>query len=204
MSIQIESENLPAGMHNLFPTPLRYVNVGTQLVTDQMITDTREELFKSMEFSNVGGYQSAPVIKGNVWQPLFQVAKAQLVKYLEELGAKSSIDWNIHGAGLWLNVNGRGHYNKVHNHGGTHFSGIYYVKVPPKSGMLYFQRPSQHNTVLEEHCRQEEYGPLFEVMPRDGDMFIFPSELNHGVYPNYSREERISIAFNLNIIGYQY
>ena len=55
MSIQIESENLPAGMHNLFPTPLRYENVGTQLVTDQMITDTREELFKSMEFSNVGG-----------------------------------------------------------------------------------------------------------------------------------------------------
>ena len=59
MSIQIESENLPAGIHNLFPTPLRYENVGTQLVTDQMITDTREELFKSMEFSNVGGYQSA-------------------------------------------------------------------------------------------------------------------------------------------------
>ena len=35
-------------------------------------------------------------------------------------------------------------------------------------------------------------------------MFIFPSELYHGVYPNYSREERISVAFNLNILGYQY
>jgi hypothetical protein len=29
MSIQIESENLPVGIHNLFPTPLIYENVGT-------------------------------------------------------------------------------------------------------------------------------------------------------------------------------
>ena len=204
MSIQIESENLPEGIHNLFPSPIIYNNVGTQLVTDQMITDTRESFFKSMQFSNVGGYQSAPVIKGTAWQPLFQVAKAQLVEYLNGLGGNTGVVWNIQGAGLWLNVNGRGHYNKPHNHAGTHFSGIYYVKVPPKSGMLYFQRPSHNNPIIEEHCKNREYGPLFEVMPRDGDMFIFPSELNHGVYPNYSREERISVAFNLNIIDYQY
>lgn len=204
MSIQIESENLPEGIHNLFPSPIIYNNVGTQLVTDQMITDTRESFFKSMQFSNVGGYQSAPVIKGTAWQPLFQVAKAQLVEYLNGLGGNTGVVWNIQGAGLWLNVNGRGHYNKPHNHAGTHFSGIYYVKVPPKSGMLYFQRPSHHNPIIEEHCKNREYGPLFEVMPRDGDMFIFPSELNHGVYPNFSREERISVAFNLNIIDYQY
>ena len=204
MSIQIESESLPEGIHNLFPSPIIYKNVGTQLVTDQMITDTRKDLFKSMQLSNVGGYQSAPVIKGSAWQPLFQVAQAQLVDYLNGLGANTGVMWNIQGAGLWLNVNGRGHYNKPHNHGSTHFSGIYYVKVPPKSGMLYFQRPSMQNCMIEEHCKNREYGPLFEVMPRDGDMFIFPSELNHGVYPNYSREERISVAFNLNIIDYQY
>lgn len=204
MSIKIDSENLPTGIHHLFPTSILYENVGTQLVTDQMVADTLETFHKSMEYSNVGGYQSAPMIKGAAWQPLFQVAKAQVVKYLCELDAKTNVEWNIQGAGLWLNVNGRGHYNKVHNHGGCHFSGIYYVKVPPKSGMLYFQRSTTHNVIVEEHCRQKEYGPLFEVMPRDGDMIIFPSEMNHGVYPNYSREERISVAFNLNIIGYQY
>ena len=80
MSIQIESENLPAGIHNLFTSPIIFENVGTRLVTDQMVADTREELSKSMEFSNVGGYQSATVIKGALWQLLFQVATAQVVK----------------------------------------------------------------------------------------------------------------------------
>ena len=203
MSIAIESKDMEEKIYNLFPTPLHYKNVGTDLVNQKMIDDTRKVFHKSMEYSNVGGYQSSPNLKGPAWQPLFMVAKAQLIEYLKTLGAVAG-EWNIQGAGLWLNVNGRGHYNKPHNHGGTHFSGIYYVKVPPKSGMLYFQRPSMHNPIIEEHGKLADYGPLIEIMPREGDMFIFPSELNHGVYPNFSREERISIAFNLNILGYQY
>ena len=203
MSIYTESSNLEQKTHNLFPTPITYKNVGTDLVTEELVYKTQKEYHKSMEFSNVGGYQSSPAIKGPAWQPLFMIAKSVLTEHLKDSNAKIT-EWNIQGGGLWMNVNGRGHYNKPHNHGGTHFSGIYYVKVPPKSGALYFMRPGPHNPIIEEHCKFPEYGPLFEVMPRDGDMFIFPSELYHGVYPNYSREDRISIAFNLNIMGYQY
>jgi hypothetical protein len=37
---------------------------------------------------------------------------------------------------------------------------------------------------------------------KPGTMVFFPAWLNHSVDPNYSREERISIAFNLMFTSY--
>ena len=83
-------------------------------------------------------------------------------------------------------------------------SGIFYVQVPKHSGGLYFMRGSQQNGHIEMMCSQPEYGPLFEIMPSAGDLFLFPSELVHGVYPNYSKSDRISVSFNINIVGWAY
>ena len=44
MSIYTESSNLEQKTYNLFPTPLTYKNVGTDLVTEELVYQTQEEI----------------------------------------------------------------------------------------------------------------------------------------------------------------
>ena len=53
MSIAIESKDMEEKIYNLFPTPLNYKNVGTDLVNQEMIDDAQKQFHKSMEYSNV-------------------------------------------------------------------------------------------------------------------------------------------------------
>ncbi len=210
MAREIQSNELPQGetLH-LFADPLYCYHTDhvEDLVTLDMIENTRKHLFKSQQFSNVGGYQSSHLVgqddKHGDWSKLYAHVEEHMRKYLEQNGCRYP-DVKMKGSGLWINVNGRGHYNKPHNHVGTSFSGIFYVQVPKHSGGLYFMRGSQQNGHIEMMCSQPEYGPLFEIMPSAGDLFLFPSELVHGVYPNYSKSDRISVSFNINIVGWAY
>ena len=190
---------------NLFYDPIYHVNDGGENIVDvDLIMATRLIHQNSMEFSNVGGYQSPTNPKNlDKFQRLYDFVEEHLCIYMQNQGC-SKPRLKFTGAGLWININGRGHYNKIHNHPETHFSGIYYVQVPQHSGALYFARDGSRSFQIEALCGDAvpEYGPLFEVMPDKGDLFIFPSELNHGVYPNYSRKDRISVSFNINIVGW--
>ena len=189
----------------LFYDPIYHVNDGGKEIVDQaLVIDTRILHQESNQFSNVGGYQS-PTNPKNLekFEPLFTYVEEHLNKFMDHLGCKRPA-LKYAGGGLWVNINGRGHYNKPHNHPETHFSGIYYVQVPEHSGALYFQRRQMQSFQIEALCgdRNPEYGPLFEVMPEKGDLFLFPSEMYHGVYPNFSRQDRISVSFNINIHGW--
>ena len=39
---------------------------------------------------------------------------------------------------IWANINNKEDYNISHTHPYSHYSGVYYVKVPKNSGNLYF------------------------------------------------------------------
>ena len=40
---------------------------------------------------------------------------------------------------IWINVNGPGAYNHLHNHAGSILSGVYYVKSQPEQGNIFFE-----------------------------------------------------------------
>ena len=102
----------------------------------------------------------------------------------------------------WVNVNERGAFNAPHGHAAHHFSGVYYVKVPESaedwSGVIEFFNP------VGVFAPFEQLGKLmlpekYRIRPVVGQMVIFPSYIQHWVYPNQEDEERISIAFNITV-----
>ena len=109
---------------------------------------------------------------------------------------------DIEGQG-WVNINGKGGFNTPHDHTGFHWSGSYYVNVPnstaERSGMIEFLDP-RGSTGLRAPEVSMLFAPKFQVQPRAGIMLIFPSYLNHWVYPNQDDEDRISIAFNARVV----
>jgi uncharacterized protein (TIGR02466 family) len=103
---------------------------------------------------------------------------------------------------FWLNVYGRGHAQELHTHGKHVFSGIYYVKTPPGCGDTIFQAPMADTMIAPP---RKEINPLNSQVarwtPRAGQMLLFRGWLKHSVQANSSDEERITVAFNLNLSG---
>jgi uncharacterized protein (TIGR02466 family) len=103
----------------------------------------------------------------------------------------------------WANINGPGAVNKPHSHS-QHLSGVYYVKVPEAAktpdGMIEFLHPAG----AVRRASEFDYRLIRttqQIKPKAGQMFIFPSYLNHWVYPHYEEADRISIAFNVAVLG---
>ena len=105
-------------------------------------------------------------------------------------------DKNIKISSIWANINNKNASNRIHAHGSSHFSGVYYVKVPKNSGNLYFVNT---HTSLTPPFNYWEDGKADEVEyeAKEGDLYFFPGSLSHRVGKNKTNEDRISISWNV-------
>jgi len=103
----------------------------------------------------------------------------------------------------WAALTTEGDYQPPHVHAGANFSGVYYVKVPKRpepEGCIDLLNPlvTQEMTFIPgastTHCR---------IVPRAGNLLLFPNYCRHFVHPLKINAERIVIVFNA-VIGYQY
>ncbi len=96
----------------------------------------------------------------------------------------------------WLNLNPQHAENKVHIHPGADLSGVYYVKKPENSGgiVLYDPRVQIYPVRTPKNEMRKD---RFEINAKAGDLLVFPGWLQHSVDTNMSKEDRISISFNL-------
>jgi hypothetical protein len=83
----------------------------------------------------------------------------------------------------WLNILQPGGFNIRHVHGSQN---IY-------SGVLYL---SKNNSKIVFTSSPESGGRNFEIVPNLFEILCFPGFLYHTVYPNDSKDKRISLAFN--------
>lgn len=103
--------------------------------------------------------------------------------------------WDIE---LWANINGKGHFNKAHDHfrSGIVASGCYYLQTNDRmdEGRIIFLNQLSLPDFTESAMRPRQQS--FAISPRDGQYLIFPSWLGHLVEPHSYDGERISLAFN--------
>jgi uncharacterized protein (TIGR02466 family) len=100
----------------------------------------------------------------------------------------------------WVNINQRGHFNYSHDHPGSLFSAVYYVKGGADKGELELKTPIAPHTYTISNEMAGSFnaftGHAMVIPPVTGDLLIFPSWLLHRVNMSRSDEDRISIAFN--------
>jgi hypothetical protein len=129
--------------------------------------------------SNAGGYQSPSDLHNHPdFFPLITLINREMVEITKTPNLKVS--------GMWINISPYKAYNYIHHHGSNStYSGIFYLKIPPESGKVVFVDPLDVN-----NC--------FPLIPNPNNLIIFPATLPHFVESNFSQEDRISIAFNIN------
>jgi uncharacterized protein (TIGR02466 family) len=102
---------------------------------------------------------------------------------------------------FWLNINGYGDYNKLHNHPGSFLSGVFYIDAPSKNmGDIHFLRGDDMKYYINKLPNPNNFtGQNIRYTPKSGKLLIFPSWLEHHVDGNRSKEKRISLSFNYKI-----
>lgn len=162
----------------------------------------RENDSRGMHRSNQGGWHSELLLTQERFIKYRDFLEKFIVKSFQPY-IKSSATLDVNS--FWININGPGAINSVHNHPGSHLSGVFWVKATEYSGSLGFSNPNDFihypllQTVSEETKGTYSFSEKYFFRPIEGDMVIFPSNMNHFVHENEDCEDRISIAFNMCI-----
>jgi uncharacterized protein (TIGR02466 family) len=149
--------------------------------------------------SNGGGWQSDNI---DLATPELAELFAEVRKRLEEVHRAFEFSASMQQiiTEAWMNINQKGHFNYSHDHPGSLFSAVYYVKGGADKGELELKTPVTPHTYTISNEMVGSFNAFtahaMVIPPVTGDLLIFPSWLFHRVNMSQSEEERISIAFN--------
>ena len=113
--------------------------------------------------------------------------------------APTKVDFILWG---WAVTYRAGNTQGLHVHPNAHISGVYYVATPPStlepgdSGKISFYDPRPRATMNQLPYQATRH----RIAPVPGDMYLFPSWLEHSVSAFQGSGERICIAFNAKLI----
>ena len=156
--------------------------------------------------ANRGGWQSKNIADDP--EEEFIKLKKEITHYLHlyqsEIfqGVEFKVDVAQRLANLWVNINGKHHYNDWHTHFYSTLSGVFYIKHDgaengnilfkhsnhPETGMLYWPPTVKSHNLMTTG--------VLNITPKTNMLLIFPSWLNHSVESNLKQDSRISLSFN--------
>lgn len=202
--------DLSSGVQLVFNTPILVGTMKNAAAVNEglrraiLAAESRDQ---GVQVSNIGGWQSAPTLLD--W-PVPEIATLkewidQAVVRLSSLPASApvKVEYTAYG---WANVNRRGDYNQLHNHGEDHWAVVYYVSCgepEPSHRMngkfeLRDPRPGASAASLGKYPGFT-FGQAIMIDPEPGMLLAFPAWLDHGVHPFFGKGERISIATNVRL-----
>ena len=130
-----------------------------------------------------------------------------MVDSVTELLLEFNIQREINLVQMWLNVNGPNSYNVSHRHPNVELAGVLWVKQTPEQGRFVFDNMDNgyRDAMLlhatdREHLERQKMPPEYVPKYKDGTLCIFPAGCSHRVEINETKEDRISISFNIKIM----
>ncbi len=110
---------------------------------------------------------------------------------------------NIKILNLWVVSQFKNEYNPIHYHDGD-LSGVGYLKVPKGMTINRFLKIKKDKTNGTIDFINGQRGflsrSIFNIVPKERDLLIFPNYLMHTAYPFNINAERRSFSFNAKII----
>ncbi len=104
---------------------------------------------------------------------------------------------------LWVVRQFKGEYNPVHYHDGD-LSGVGYIKLPKNMTLNKFvkNKKIKTNGTIDFINGQRNFlsKSILNIVPKVGELILFPNYLMHTAYPFNTEGERRSFSFNIKIV----
>ena len=187
---------------NIFPVPIEMAKL-SKIDNDSLVNYAYSLKDKNdgRIVANKGGFQSNNLNFNDISGLMVQIL-SHISAYCGKLNLKKNTTINYTNA--WLNINGQHDYNMNHTHNGF-ISGVYYVRCNDSNGNLYFRNPNPVDfdwgkdiEIYEDFKDNIVAADTWDFVPKEGDLYLFPSWAKHGVLSNTTNNNRISISFNIS------
>ena len=162
-------------------------------IEDQRTCVIRNNRFKTLIYPHIYAYHIACMertaryaLGDNYWGPSKDVPDGM-------------IDFRIHG-GPWINFMKKGEFNPIHSHTGE-ISSVVCIDIPIEISQE--ETPYESNMPCAGQLEFIDYEPgTHKEITKTGDIFLFPADLKHCVYPFASDVERVTMSFNVDGVRY--
>ena len=188
---------------NLFPSSIHRIGIDNfDDYKDQLIKETykeRDEDPVGRSVSNCGGWQSNQTHIGDCKS---ETLKNIIMSSVSKLPMSGNLSCAIEG---WKNINEPGNFNIPHSHPRSDLSGVLWIKTPKNCGNIVFESPEIFNRYqeLDSYSDESRFNSnnymTYYFTPKEGNVLIFSSNLQHEVKENKSDEDRISYSFNITL-----
>ena len=132
--------------------------------------------------------------------------QSQIEHYVHSvLNVETGVEFYI--TNSWITVHEKGDYAAQHNHVNSLFSGTYYIDAPDDDESALYFHTKNKNTIFPTSVSPtiNEWNIFnsgsYYFKPKTGDLFIFPSHLEHSVDRSTSESKRYCLAFNVFVKG---
>ena len=174
---------------NFWPTKILHNNIKDNVAVEQAFNYILSTFPHNKMPSNKSGINLASKeYVCSETKPIIDFIEEQIKTYLENI-------WQFTGT-FSFKVHATDHNQiTVHNHSGSHLSGVFYLSVP-QGDLLFYDPRYNANRGYPVSVRDKEFGhKTLELV--EGDCVIFPSFLWHESTPNKSNLPRIIMPFDV-------
>ena len=184
---------------DLFPVPIQMTDLELNIASlISFCYEMQRQNEKGVELTNMGGWQSDDVINETYSEfvKLKDKIEEEANTYHREIQLKKNLKEKI--GNIWININGKGHFNELHQHHYSTLSGAFYLRG---NAPIAFKHPFRDiNTYFWNPDIVEEWNPVtsgvFTIEPKANSLLVFPAWIEHKVLMNKEETDRISISFN--------
>jgi uncharacterized protein (TIGR02466 family) len=93
--------------------------------------------------------------------------------------------------------------SNYHNHKNCMFSGVLYIQTDENSGAINFINYNNNSSFQLNRKEYNQYNATdYSILPKNGLLIFFPSEMHHKILKNNSSNIRYSLAFNFFPTGH--
>ena len=205
----------PASKHQLGPLISRYILPKNIL---KKMNSISESILKSDDKVRYGNHLAGQIdseylipdeilVKNKVKDYFKNIILCYIRDYYERLGTDNAlvhvVNTKVDISKMWIVEQFKHEYNPLHWHEDCTLSAVMYLKVPEmynnkiipgkanKAGNISFVNRSSNPS-------QSFESPFLTVLPKEGDIYIFPGYLAHTVYPFDNDVRRLSVSYNAN------
>ena len=184
-------------MIQLFGIPIYQGKIKIPKKTIDKIKKEKYELFSGYD----GYYTKSNVFILDQYKELKKQIENEKNKFIyEDLKVQTDIDFRM--INSWFVKHKPTNYSAIHQHINSFISGIVYLEVGPERGNITFYKDSMWRNIFPDTFKvgvnsyNEINSSNWTFVPENGDIFLFPSFLQHGVSVNRTNKDRYSCAFN--------
>jgi|TARA_R100000455_G_C6247724_1_gene105071 uncharacterized protein (TIGR02466 family) len=139
------------------------------------------------------------LMENEKFKPLNDWVMSEVQQYAGMLGYQNKpFKSNVNG---WFNIYEQYTYQETHDHiGGADISVIYYLTAPEGTGntIFYSPEPGGVKSVFDNN-NPYTYSHYY-MKPEAGTLIMFKSNVKHGVQQNKTNKQKISLAYNFEIL----